>query len=45
MIMEVYNIILPQNKFKISTYTHQERRSLRKNANNFISVPEKPMKR
>ena len=46
MIMEVFNIIHNSSSEQIqNTYIHQERRSLRKNANNFVRVPEKPMKR
>ena len=46
MIMEVFNIIHNSSSEQIqNTYIHKERRSLRKNANNFVRVPEKPMKR
>ena len=46
MIMEVFNIIHNYSSEQIqNTYIYQERHSLRKNANNFVSVAEKPMPR
>ena len=46
MIMEVFNIIHNSSSEQIqNTYIYQERHSLRKKANNFVSVAEKPMPR
>ena len=41
-IMEVFNIIFPQNKSKISRFTKKD---TVKNTNNFIRVPEISMKK
>ena len=46
MIMYVFNLIHNSYSEQIqNTYIYQERHSLRKNANNFVSVAEKPMPR
>ena len=46
MIMEVFNIIYNSSLEQIQNkYIHQERHSLRKNANNFIRVAEIPKRK
>ena len=42
-IMEVFNIVYNSSSEQIhNKFIHQDRRSLRKNANNFVKVPETP---
>ena len=45
-IMEVFNIVYNSSSEQIhNKFIHQGRHSLRKNANNFVKVPEEPKKK